>query len=181
MKILLAACNAKYIHSNLAVYDLKVYASAYEDDIFLKEYTINQTKDEILKDIYSSRADIVCFSCYIWNISFIEELMEDLPKILPETIFWAGGPEVSYDGVQFLQKAPSMTGVMRGEGEKTFLELADYYIGGKGSLKEIPGIVYRENGEIRDNGWRELTDLSEIPFVYENLDRFENRIIYLQL
>ena len=180
MKILLAACNAKYIHSNLAVYDLKVYASAYEDDIFLKEYTINQTKDEILKDIYSSRADIVCFSCYIWNISFIEELMEDLPKILPETIFWAGGPEVSYDGVQFLQKAPSMTGVMRGEGEKTFLELADYYIGGKGSLKEIPGIVYRENGEIRDNGWRELTDLSEIPFVYENLDRFENRIIYYE-
>ena len=180
MKILLAACNAKYIHSNLAVYDLKAYASAYEDDIFLKEYTINQTKDEILKDIYSSRADIVCFSCYIWNISFIEELMEDLPKILPETIFWAGGPEVSYDGVQFLQKAPSMTGVMRGEGEKTFLELADYYIGGKGSLKEIPGIVYRENGEIRDNGWRELTDLSEIPFVYENLDRFENRIIYYE-
>ena len=180
MKILLAACNAKYIHSNLAVYDLKAYASAYEDDIFLKEYTINQTKDEILKDIYSSRADIVCFSCYIWNISFIEELMEDLPKILPETIFWAGGPEVSYDGVQFLQKAPSMTGVMRGEGEKTFLELADYYIGGKGSLKEIPGIVYRENGEIRDNGWRELTDLSEIPFVYENLDRFEDRIIYYE-
>ena len=178
MKILLAACNAKYIHSNLAVYDLKAYASTYEDDILLKEYTINQTKDEILKDIYSSRADIVCFSCYIWNISFIEELMEDLPKILPETIFWAGGPEVSYDGVQFLQKVPSMTGVMRGEGEKTFLELADYYIGGKGSLKEIPGIVYRENGEIRDNGWRELTDLSEIPFVYENLDRFENRIIY---
>ena len=180
MKILLAACNAKYIHSNLAVYDLKAYASTYEDDILLKEYTINQTKDEILKDIYSSRADIVCFSCYIWNISFIEELMEDLPKILPETIFWAGGPEVSYDGVQFLQKVPSMTGVMRGEGEKTFLELADYYIGGKGSLKEIPGIVYRENGEIRDNGWRELTDLSEIPFVYENLDRFENRIIYYE-
>ena len=180
MKILLAACNAKYIHSNLAVYDLKAYASTYEDDILLKEYTINQTKDEILKDIYSSRADIVCFSCYIWNISFIEELMEDLPKILPETIFWAGGPEVSYDGVQFLQKVPSMTGVMRGEGEKTFLELADYYIGGKGSLKEIPGIVYRENGGIRDNGWRELTDLSEIPFVYENLDRFENRIIYYE-
>ena len=79
MKILLAACNAKYIHSNLAVYDLKAYSSDYDKEVFLREYTINQPKDEILKDIYGSGADVVCFSCYIWNISFVRELIRDSP------------------------------------------------------------------------------------------------------
>lgn len=180
MKILLAACNAKYIHSNLAVYDLRAYASAYQEHILLREYTINQTKDEILKDIYLTGADIVCFSCYIWNISFVKDLLCDLHKILPETKFWAGGPEVSFDAEAFLRKTPQMTGVMTGEGEKTFLELVHYYVDGEGSLAEIPGIVYRDGEEIHNNGWRELTDLSEIPFVYEQLKDFENKIIYYE-
>lgn len=180
MKILLAACNAKYIHSNLAVYDLRAYASAYQEHILLREYTINQTKDEILKDIYLTGADVVCFSCYIWNISFVKDLLCDLHKILPETKFWAGGPEVSFDAEAFLRKTPQMTGVMIGEGEKTFLELVHYYVDGEGSLAEIPGIVYRDGEEIHNNGWRELTDLSEIPFVYEQLEDFENKIIYYE-
>ena len=180
MKILLAACNAKYIHSNLAVYDLRAYASAYQEHILLREYTINQTKDEILKDIYLTGADVVCFSCYIWNISFVKDLLCDLHKILPETKFWAGGPEVSFDAEAFLRKTPQMTGVMTGEGEKTFLELVHYYVDGEGSLAEIPGIVYRDGEEIHNNGWRELTDLSEIPFVYEQLEDFENKIIYYE-
>lgn len=180
MKILLAACNAKYIHSNLAVYDLRAYASAYQEHILLREYTINQTKDEILKDIYLTGADVVCFSCYIWNISFVKDLLCDLHKILPETKFWAGGPEVSFDAEAFLRKTPQMTGVMTGEGEKTFLELVHYYVDGEGSLTEIPGIVYRDGEEIHNNGWRELTDLSEIPFVYEQLEDFENKIIYYE-
>ena len=96
MKVLLAACNAKYIHSNLAVYDLKAYSSDYGEQVLLREYTINQPRDEILRDIYRSGADVVCFSCYIWNISFVKELVRDLAKILPKSEFWAGGPEVSY-------------------------------------------------------------------------------------
>ena len=180
MKILLAACNAKYIHSNLAVYDLKAYSSDYDKEVLLREYTINQPKDEILKDIYGSGADVVCFSCYIWNISFIRELIRDLAKILPETAFWAGGPEVSYDAEKFLTEMPEMTGVLVGEGEKTFHDLLEYYIDGKGSLGEIRGIAYRDSEEIRHNGWRELMNLSEIPFVYEHLEEFENRIIYYE-
>ena len=180
MKILLAACNAKYIHSNLAVYDLKAYSSDYDREVLLREYTINQPKDEILKDIYGSGADVVCFSCYIWNISFVRELIRDLAKILPETAFWAGGPEVSYDAEKFLTEMPEMTGVLVGEGEKTFHDLLEYYIDGKGSLGEIRGIAYRDGEEIRHNGWRELMNLSEIPFVYEHLEEFENRIIYYE-
>ena len=180
MKILLAACNAKYIHSNLAVYDLKAYSSDYDKEVLLREYTINQPKDEILKDIYGSGADVVCLSCYIWNISFVRELIRDLAKILPETAFWAGGPEVSYDAEKFLTEMPEMTGVLVGEGEKTFHDLLEYYIDGKGSLGEIRGIAYRDGEEIRHNGWRELMNLSEIPFVYEHLEEFENRIIYYE-
>ncbi len=180
MKILLAACNAKYIHSNLAVYDLKAYSSDYDKEVFLREYTINQPKDEILKDIYGSGADVVCFSCYIWNISFVRELIRDLAKILPETAFWVGGPEVSYDAEKFLTEMPEVTGVLVGEGEKTFHNLLEYYIDGKGSLGEIRGIAYRDGEEIRHNGWRELMNLSEIPFVYQHLEEFENRIIYYE-
>lgn len=180
MKILLAACNAKYIHSNLAVYDLKAYSSDYDKEVLLREYTINQPKDEILKDIYGSGADVVCFSCYIWNISFVRELIRDLAKILPETAFWAGGPEVSYDAEKFLTEMPEMTGVLVGEGEKTFHDLLEYYIDGTGSLGEIRGIAYRDGEEIRHNGWRELMNLSEIPFVYQHLEEFENRIIYYE-
>ena len=180
MKILLAECNAKYIHSNLAVYDLRAYASAYQEHILLREYTINQTKDEILKDIYLSGADVVCFSCYIWNISFVKDLLGDLHKILPETRFWAGGPEVSFDAEAFLKNTPQMTGVMIGEGEKTFLDLVRHYVDREGQLAEIPGIVYRDGEEIRNNGWRELTDLGEVPFVYEYLENFENKIIYYE-
>ena len=180
MKIVLAACNAKYIHSNLAVYDLKAYSSDYDEHVILREYTINQPKDEILKDIYSSGADVVCFSCYIWNISFVRELIRDLVKILPKTAFWAGGPEVSYDAEKFLTEMPEMTGVMVGEGEKTFHDLLEFYIDGKDSLEEISGIAYRTGDKIIHNGWRELMDLSAIPFVYEHLEKFENRIIYYE-
>ncbi|HJB88440.1 MAG TPA: DUF4080 domain-containing protein [Candidatus Blautia excrementigallinarum] len=180
MKILLAACNAKYIHSNPAVYDLKAYAAAYKDSVQIKEFTINQPKDEIMKEIYRSGADVVCFSCYIWNISFVRELIRDLKKILPDTVFWAGGPEVSFHAKNFLEDMPQVTGIMKGEGEETFLALAGYYLEGKGRLEETSGIVFRKEGEIVDNGFREPVDLDRIPFIYENPENFENRIIYYE-
>ena len=180
MKILLAACNAKYIHSNPAVYDLKAYAAAYKDSVQIKEFTINQPKDEIMKEIYRSGADVVCFSCYIWNISFVRELIRDLKKILPDTVFWAGGPEVSFHAKNFLEDMPQVTGIMKGEGEETFLALAGYYLEGKGRLEEISGIVFRKENEIVDNGFREPIDLDRIPFIYENPENFENRIIYYE-
>ena len=180
MKILLAACNAKYIHSNPAVYDLKAYAAAYKDSVQIKEFTINQPKDEIMKEIYRSGADVVCFSCYIWNISFVRELIRDLKKILPDTAFWAGGPEVSFHAKNFLEDMPQVTGIMKGEGEETFLALAGYYLEGKGRLEEISGIVFRKEDVIVDNGFREPVDLDRIPFIYESPENFENRIIYYE-
>ena len=180
MKILLAACNAKYIHSNLAVYNLRAYAEEYRENIILKEYTINQQKDEILRDIYLEKPDIICFSCYIWNISFVKEIAEDLKKILPDSVFWAGGPEVSFDAEDFLKKNPGFFGVMVGEGEETFRELCRFYVENKGSLEEISGIAFYSGEKIRHNGWREIMDLSKVPFAYENMEDFRNKIVYYE-
>lgn len=181
MKILLVACNAKYIHSNLAVYDLQAYASDYADHIVLKEYTINQQKDDIMRDIYLEHPDVVCVSCYIWNLSFVKELMADLIKILPGADFWAGGPEVSYDAEKFLTENSEFKGVMVGEGEETFKELAGYYVEkNPQSLKDMTGICYRDGDQIIHNGWRQIMDLSSIPFIYKDLSEFKNRIIYYE-
>ena len=181
MKILLAACNAKYIHSNLAVYDLQAYASEYADHIVLKEYTINQLKDDIMRDLYLEHPDVVCVSCYIWNLSFVKELMADLIKILPGVDFWAGGPEVSYDAEKFLTENSEFKGVMVGEGEETFKELAGYYVEkNPQDLKDMTGICYRDGDQIIHNGWRQIMDLSSIPFIYKDLSEFKNRIIYYE-
>ena len=107
MKFLLAAVNAKYIHSNLGVYSLKKYAdekrkqqgtafSGPDWEIEIGEYTINHQMDYILQDIYEKAPDAVGFSCYIWNILYVQELIRDLKKVLPQTEIWLGGPEVSY-------------------------------------------------------------------------------------
>ena len=180
MKIILAACNAKYIHSNLAVYDLQAYARQYQQHILLREYTINQQKDEIMKDLYEEKPDVICFSCYIWNISFVKELAEDLKKVLPSVPFWAGGPEVSFDAEAFLAANPAFDGVMVGEGEETFLELAGYYVDHEKSLEQIRGIAFRKENQVLHNGWREIMDLSKVPFPYKDLQDFDHRIIYYE-
>lgn len=180
MEILLAACNAKYIHSNLAVYNLRAYAKKYQEHVILREYTINQQKDDIMRDIYQSGADVVCFSCYIWNISFVKEVMRDLAKIMPETDFWAGGPEVSFDAEEFLDNNPHVRGVMVGEGEETFLELAEYYVSSGVDLSYIKGIVYRDRDGIHDNGLREIMDLSSVPFAYHEMQKFSHKIVYYE-
>ena len=105
MKILLAAVNAKYIHSNLAVYSLKAYAE--DPAVEIGEYTINQQKDDILMDIYKRQPDILCLSCYIWNLEFVQDIAADLYKVLPDLEIWGGGPEVSYDAEKFLAKHPN--------------------------------------------------------------------------
>lgn len=186
MKLLLAAVNAKYIHSNLAVYSMKAYCRAFADHIELLEYTINQQEDEILKDLYRKKPEILCFSCYIWNISFIKELIRNVKKILPDTVIWAGGPEVSYDAEQFLEEMPEVFGVMCGEGEETFRELTQYYVNlerntEKGTeLEKIDGIVFRKGKEIQKTAPRAILDMDTLVFPYQDMELFHHRIIYYE-
>ncbi len=183
MNIVLAAINAKYIHSNLAVYSLKAYAKRYAGDISIAEYTINQHTDEILMDLYKRQPDVLCFSCYIWNMTYVEALVRDIHKICPWLPIWLGGPEVSYDAEDVLIRLPEAAGVLKGEGEETFLELASYYIEecqGK-ELSGIAGLTYRDDkGKMIENGWRKPLDLSTVPFVYEDMEEFKNKIIYYE-
>ena len=178
---MLVAVNAKYIHSNLAVYSLRAAAGAYADQIEIAEYTINQRPDQVLGDIYRRQPDVVAFSCYIWNGEMIGELLQELPKVLPQAELWVGGPEVSYDAPEFLKRYPKVRGVMRAEGERSFPELASYYIEETGSLDRISGITYREEtGELRENPWAEPVNMDEIPFAYEDLNNFNHKIIYYE-
>ena len=180
MKIVLAAINAKYIHANLAIYSLRAFSDEYKEQIQIKEYTINQYTEDILADLYKEQADMVAFSCYIWNMGMVEELAELLHQLRPEMPVWFGGPEVSYDAAECLQRNHGVTGILRGEGEESFHELMQYYIGGSGKLQDIRGIIYREDGLLVDNGWREVMDLNKVPFVYEEMEDFKNKIIYYE-
>ena len=180
-KFLLAAVNARYIHSNPGVYSLRAFAKERlpEAEIQIAEYTINHQMDRILQDIYRKKPDFVGFSCYIWNISQVYELARDLKQVLPEKEIWLGGPEVSYDSGRILSQEPEIRGIMRGEGELTFSQVAEAYLAAR--LEGILGITYRDgSGEIRENGPQRLLSMDEIPFYYKDMAGFENRIVYYE-
>ena len=182
MKIFLTAINAKYIHSNLAVYSLRAYAKDYQDQIVIGEYTINNRVDYILEQIYKAKPDVLCFSCYIWNMDYVEELITEYHKLCPEVPIWVGGPEVSYEVETFLAEHPQVTGVMIGEGERTFKQLCRYYVNRAGSLEEIRGIAFRDqdSGKTIFTPVQEPMNMSDIPFCYDHIENFENRIIYYE-
>ena len=142
MKLLLTAVNAKYIHSNLAVYSLRAYAKKYRSQIELAEYTINHRQEYILSGIYKSRPDILCFSCYIWNLDLVLSVAEEFHKLRPEVPIWMGGPEVSYHAEAFLKEEPAVDLVMMGEGEITFAHFLKALLEGE-DLKQVPGLMVR--------------------------------------
>ena len=221
-KILLVALNAKYIHSNLAVYSLRAYAAKHSMFVELAEYTINHRTDYILEEIYRKHPDVICFSCYIWNIEQIRELAWELHRLLPQVPIWGGGPEVSYETEKFLAENPAFTGLMCGEGEKTFLGLCECYKNAAGvlvekdrekqnfacmesnniakisasctteqaghdsesdvlnGLRDISGLVFRQGDNFVHTPSREPMNMDELPFCYDHLEDFKNRIIYYE-
>ena len=193
MKILLCALNSKYIHSNLAIHLLQTYVLNSKEyismpdelrpEVEIAEYTINNQMEDILADIYLKKPDVAAFSCYIWNWEYTRSIIRDLHKVLPDTDIWVGGPEVTFDAIQVLKENPDILGVMRGEGEGTFAELAISYYGmGTKALESIAGITVRVNDEIVATLERELLDMDDVPFVYnnDNIHEFDNKIIYYE-
>lgn len=178
VKILLAAINAKYIHANLAVYSLKKYAA--NENVEIAEYTINHQQSYVLKELYKKKPDVLAVSCYIWNISYVREVLRDLSKVLPDMKIWLGGPEVSFDSEKILLENSYITGVMRGEGEEEFRLLVEHYVNGTLELENIKGITYTDGDNIVYNKEMPLLSLDDIPFCYDNLKNFENKIIYYE-
>lgn len=183
MKCLLVAVNAKYIHSNLAVYSLKKYANDSGVDIEIAEYTINNLSEKVVQDIYLRKPDILAFSCYIWNISFVRKVINDVAKIMPKVDIWLGGPEVSFECRSILEELPEVKGIMAGEGEETFVALMRTYSAKTADreLKNIIGLVYRdETNKVQENPPVTELDMNSLPFVYDDLADFTNRIIYYE-
>lgn len=190
MKILLVAIDSKYIHTNLAVLSLRAYAGRYEDSIYIAQYTINHTKEEILRGIYLHKPDVAAFSCYIWNIEMVLKVAESLKKVLPQVKTWFGGPEVSYNADEYLKNYEELDGVVIGEGERTFYELAGYYLEEKTELDNICGIAFKDSARIGRQSLsgdtiihtlpRRPIPLDEIPFAYRDADIDNNRIIYYE-
>lgn len=204
MKILLVGINAKYIHSNLAVYSLRASAmKRFKDEknirIEIAEYTINQTAEKIIQSIYKTRPDMIGISCYIWNITMVQKIVAELHKLLSHVSIWLGGPEVSFDLEWQMQRFPAAAGIMYGEGERTFPKLIEVYAEKNNDItfdasynedfgestdecfKNIRGIVYRDpEDNIITNVPAEIIDLDELPFPYNNIEDFQNRIIYYE-
>lgn len=194
MKFLLAAIGSKYIHSNLAVHSLRLYAQScgIRSVIETAEYTINQNREDILADLYGRHPDAVGFSCYLWNIRMVKDLAADLHRLRPETELWLGGPEASYDAAGLLRELPFVRGVMRGEGEEAFRRLMECYDrtgeavgpetpagGGEdrpsavrlpaGELERVPGLVWYAQGALRENPLPPPLPMARLPLVYEHM------------
>lgn len=181
MRFLLCGINAKYIHSNLAIFSLKAYADRKkipEAEIILKEYTINNYVEDILQDLYEEKADVVIFSCYIWNISFVRELAAELKKVSPDVKIWAGGPEVSYAANKFLMENPTFDLIMQGEGEEVFSELIRLTVEEKCRIKDVykqseskkvlSGIVEKRYSIERKQAVKEEKDIEDKHFAGED-------------
>ncbi|MEW9122035.1 MAG: B12-binding domain-containing radical SAM protein, partial [Thermotaleaceae bacterium] len=183
MKVLLTTLNAKYIHTSLALRYLFNYSKeAFSRNITLQEYTINHSSDYILGEIYKGDFQIICFSCYIWNIANVLEIVNNLKKIKPEAKIILGGPEVSFEGKALMEEYPEIDYIVVGEGEATFHELLGYLIDGRGQVEDIAGILYRHQTHVKENQERELiSELDAIPSPYEDkLEGFENKILYYE-
>ncbi|WP_331474769.1 B12-binding domain-containing radical SAM protein, partial [Intestinibacter sp.] len=181
MKILLTTLNSKFIHTNLAIRYIK---ESIKDlaDVEIREYTINNQLDYILKDIYLAGYDAVFFSTYIWNVYDIVKLCENLKKVNPKLIIGLGGPEVSYDSEEAMAKYEFVDYILRGEGEMVMRDLVKYF-NGEMDIKDVDGVTYRCGDEVIKNKERELLkDLDLIPSPYENLNpkEYENRIVYYE-
>ncbi len=177
MKVILTTLNSKFIHSNLAIRYLKEYVKPI-NEFEIMEFTINQTRESIVAEIYKSRPDLLGFSTYIWNIEETLRICETIKIISPMTKILLGGPEVSFDGKQVMEEHPYVDYIIYGEGEESFKELLS-----NEDLEQIQGLIYRDvNGFVLVNEPRKLIeDLNMIPSPFESIgDEFKNKIVYYE-
>ncbi|WP_334292127.1 B12-binding domain-containing radical SAM protein [Alkalithermobacter thermoalcaliphilus] len=181
LKILLTTLNSKFVHTNLAIRYLKAYVKDLIQ-VDIKEYTINNTIDYILKDIYKEDYSVIGFSTYIWNIEETLKIASSIKKVSPHIKILLGGPEVSYDYDEIMKNNSFIDYIIYGEGEETFREFVKYILKDK-DIKDIDGIVYRKKENVIINKERELLkDLNLIPTIYKNIDKkeYENKIVYYE-
>ncbi|HEX3028675.1 MAG TPA: B12-binding domain-containing radical SAM protein [Clostridia bacterium] len=182
MKTVIVSLNSKYIHSSLAPWYLKAFCNEECGIIRIREFTINENPDTVLSSIFLEQADAVAFSCYIWNITYVLKVAEDLKKISPETVIILGGPEVSYDPDVLLAEKHYIDFIISGEGERPFKSLLNF-LSGKRADADLFGITYRSGASIIKSAMPQLIEnLDSIPSPYteEMLDSLNGRIVYFE-
>lgn len=199
MKVLLVSINAKFIHTNSAVYLLSANAGEFRKDVKIREFTINQSLDGMLQGIVEEKPDFIGFSCYIWNIDIVKKLVRECKKLLPSACVWLGGPEAEADAVQLMQEYPQIDGVMYGEGEMVLPEILRCYDFSDSimslheqcestktdlseRLSDVSGIFFRMNGGVIKSIPAKPVDLNELVFPYneEILRQLSGKIIYYE-
>lgn len=183
MKILLTTLNSKFIHTNLAIRYLNQMVKDIEDiDVDIREYTINNELDFILKDIYANNYDVILFSTYIWNVNDIVKICNNLKKVNKNVKIALGGPEVTYDSEESMKKYDFVDYILYGEGELVFRDFVKS-LKGDIEIKDVNGIVYRNNGDIvKNKPMKDIENLDIIPSPYVDLNKaeYENRIVYYE-
>lgn len=173
MKTLLVAVNAKFIHSNPAVRCLKEYALAHHTaeigEIIIEEFTINQQVEYIISKIAKHKPDVIGLSCYIWNYEYMKKISGSLRRILPDTVIFLGGPQVSYHCEQALEECHANYCVS-GEGELLVMNLLQDIAAGNPPKQAVLGRGYSND----------TVDLGNIPFIYHDMNEYKNRIVYYE-
>lgn len=183
MKVLLTTLNSKFVHTNLAIRYLRNTLASLDCEVLMDEFTINQSTEVIVSELYDYQADIICFSTYIWNIDYQLEVAKMIKLVQPQTKILFGGPEVSYDAKTFMEAHPFIDFIIKGEGERTIKAFVEEAMSAAPAFEQVEGLVYREGQRVMENANRELIhDLDEIPFPYndEELPDFKNKIIYYE-
>jgi len=172
MKLLLCAINTQFVHTNPAV---RALAACCRDlcDTRVQEYTINQPNSIAFSNILQEKPDILGFSCYIWNISQVLQLSQDLKSVCPEMKIILGGPEVTFRARTLLQDCPWIDCVVCGEAEETLPELVQAYANNRRCT--CPGVVYPDGG---DETCAAVHDLDRLPA--PTPEDLSGRIVYYE-
>lgn len=178
MKLVLVGVNSKFVHSNLAIRYLKAYTKEINFDCDILEFSINDRIERVVESIMYEKPSIVAFSCYIWNISYIQQLAVLIKLIDNNVKILYGGPEVSFESEQFLL-TNSVDYIIEGEGEETFKEFVLALLEGMG-FDKIKGLYYKVENEIKYGGKRPLMDINMLIFPYSKDEDLNNKIIYYE-
>jgi len=178
MKIILATLNAKYIHTNIAIRTIARYCKEFAPKV--REFTINDDIDSIIASLHSEKADVIAFSCYIWNIEKTLYISQTLKKVNPDIKIVLGGHEVSHCAEEILKEHRYIDFVISGEGEKPFLMLLRA-VSGELSLAEVSSLAYRDENEIKKTPLLSSGDINEYPFPYdESVKEYKGKILYYE-
>lgn len=181
MNVLLTTLNSKYVHMNLALRYLYESAADHGYHTALFEFTINQADDYIYTELMRGEYDVICFSCYVWNVRRILNLAKTVKAARPETQILLGGPEVSFDAQRLLAQNPHLDFILVGEGEESFpMFLSELVKGENSRFESVPGLCYREGERIVQNPEGALFGFERIPFPYEHLSCPRDQVIYYE-